>query len=346
MNQNTLPIIAVRKRPNDSILIVDDEKLVRRLLEESLEYTGYHYESASDAFEAMEKIKAGDFSLILLDLKMPRKSGLQFLKELVEDYRDFLAVIVLSSVTDVAVAVEALKFGAYDYVTKPFDIEDLKIRIDRALERRHFRIENYQVILETLVRALDAREHETSNHSKRVAEYTVTLARKLGIKGRDLLDIKWGAFLHDVGKIGVPDSILLKHGGLSELEWVEMRKHPEIGYRIVKEIEFLNNAAEIVLSHQERFDGKGYPRGLKAKEICLGARIFSIVDAFDAITSDRPYRKSLDYRVARQEIITGSGSQFDPDLVDVFLDISKEEWTHIRAETVQTINNKDWLMRK
>jgi HD-GYP domain-containing protein (c-di-GMP phosphodiesterase class II) len=172
---------------------------------------------------------------------------------------------------------------------------------------------------EALAEALDVREHETGDHSKRVACHTLVLARRFITDPHQLRQIYWGALLHDVGKIGIADAILLKQGALSEDEWLEMRTHPEKGYRIVAQIPGMEQAAEIVFSHEERFDGSGYPRGLRGEQISLGARLFALIDTLDAMTSDRPYRKALSFDQAHAEIVKMSGTQFDPVAVQAFL---------------------------
>jgi putative nucleotidyltransferase with HDIG domain len=190
----------------------------------------------------------------------------------------------------------------------------------------------YSHTLEALISALDAREHETLRHSKRVSEYTLLLARNLGIPKSELVDIARGSLLHDIGKIGISDNILLKPSKLNPEEWVEIRKHPDIGSAILKRIDFLEGAAELVLQHHERFDGTGYPRGLKGDDILLGARVFALVDTFDAMTSDRPYRKALSYEAAREEIARCSGKQFDPRLADCFLEVEEAVWLEIKRQ--------------
>lgn len=172
---------------------------------------------------------------------------------------------------------------------------------------------------EALAEALDIREHETGDHSKRVACHTLVLARRFTSDPVRLRQIYWGALLHDIGKIGIPDAILLKQGPLDEEEWNVMRTHPEKGYRIVAQIPGMQEAAEIVHSHEERFDGSGYPRGLRGEQICLGARLFAVIDTLDAMTSDRPYRKAGSFEQARDEIARMSGTQFDPLAVQAFL---------------------------
>jgi len=180
--------------------------------------------------------------------------------------------------------------------------------------------------------ALDTRDTETQGHSRRVSEYTVTVARHMGVQEPELTQMRWGALLHDVGKIGVPDAILRKPGPLTPEEWVEMRKHPELGRRILSGIKFLEGAVPVVYCHQERYDGTGYPRGLKGDQIPLGARIFAVVDTLDAMTMNRPYRKALPYERAHEEIRQFTGSQFDPEVVDHFLQIPKEHWEDVNRQ--------------
>lgn len=189
---------------------------------------------------------------------------------------------------------------------------------------------------EALSEALDIREHETGAHSKRVACHTLVLARRLMNDPHHLRQIYWGALLHDIGKVGVSDAVLLKHGALNADEWLEMRTHPEKGHHIVAQIPGMEKAAEIVFSHEERFDGGGYPRGLRGAQICLGARLFAVIDTLDAMTSDRPYRKAVPFEQAHAEIVKMSGAQFDPVAVQAFL---AEEFTlreMVAAKCMQT----------
>ncbi len=179
--------------------------------------------------------------------------------------------------------------------------------------------EAYLTLAEALAATLDAREHETGLHSKRVACHTSVLARRFTSDPRRLWQIYWGALLHDLGKTGIPDAILLKQGPLSAEEWKVMRSHPEIGYRILAGVPSLAEAADIVLHHEERFDGTGYPEGLAGEAIPLGARLFAVIDTLDAITSDRPYRKGSSFDVARAEIERMAGTQFDPSVVKAFI---------------------------
>jgi putative nucleotidyltransferase with HDIG domain len=254
-----------------------------------------------------------------------------------------------------------MRIGALDYILKPFRLAEITTSVREALQRRQNLLEQTQrmqlleetvnertaelrrlldrlhdaseITLEALVAALDAREHETQAHSKRVSEYTLYLAREMSVDALELDVIRRGAMLHDIGKIGIPDSILLKPGKLTDEEWVGMQKHPQIGYWILDGIEALKPASDIVLSHHERHDGTGYPRKLSADRIPLGARIFSVADTLDVMTSDRPYRKALSYEDARSEISRFSGTQFDSEVVKYFLRVRPDVWTEIRGTT-------------
>jgi putative nucleotidyltransferase with HDIG domain len=345
-----------------NILIVDDDSAVRDVIAVLLAEEGYTVTASPNAEQAVELAGRGEVHLVISDLKMPGHDGLWLLDQLRKEHPD-TAVIMLTGFGDTEAAVECLRRGATDYLLKPPKITDLIRSIERALSRRRIdlarrryqkRLErkvqdktaeltntlqelegSYQTTLLALVAALDAREHETSDHSQRVVRFTKCMARVIGFSGQELADIGRGALLHDIGKIGVPDSILLKPGPLTKEEWVEMRRHPDIGFQILKGIPFLQKAAEIVLAHQERFDGGGYPNGLKRQEIPIGARIFAIADTFDAITSDRPYRKGQSYDAAREEIKRCSNTQFDPDCVKAFLTLDNARLQEIRAAVAQ-----------
>jgi putative nucleotidyltransferase with HDIG domain len=203
----------------------------------------------------------------------------------------------------------------------------------RQLQAAMRRIElTYDETLEALGAALDLRDTETAGHSERVSRYALTLARAIGCTDERLKQIRRGSYLHDIGKIGIPDSILLKEGKLTPEEMAVMQGHVRIGYNIVCRIAFLAGAAEIVLTHQERYDGTGYPQGLVGPEIPFGARAFAVADTLDAMTSDRPYRRALPFEVARDEVVRESGRQFDPEVVQAFLKIPEKMWEGIRAE--------------
>ncbi|MBZ5495477.1 MAG: response regulator [Acidobacteriia bacterium] len=342
--------------PPSKVLIVDDEAEIRSLLVRSLSNDSCECIPASNAFDALNKIRNDTFSLVMSDVCMPGMSGIELLRSIKKHHPD-TSVIMITGVMDLKMAVDSLKLGACDYITKPFDLLAVRRAVGKALERHRLMLENryyqhelerlvqertfelngalreveesYRFTLEALAAALDAREHETQAHSQRVREYAITLAQGLSLKTEDLIDIGRGALLHDVGKIGVPDSILLKPGKLTPDEWIQMKRHPLVGYEILRGVRFLAPAAEIVLAHQERWDGTGYPNGLACTEIPLGARIFGVVDTLDAMTSNRPYRRALSFLAAREEVRRCSGTQFDPKVTEAFLSIAPETWKSI-----------------
>jgi response regulator RpfG family c-di-GMP phosphodiesterase len=348
--------LATSETDTPKILVVDDDDSVREVISALLVEEGYSCTCARSADEALELAPAG-YQLLISDMKMPGHDGFWLLDRIRRDYQE-TAVILLTGFGDTEAAVDCLRRGAVDYLLKPPKVTDLVRSIERALAKRRVELarRRYQSKLEkrvrektaelqhalvdvehaynntllALVAALDAREHETSDHSQRVVRYTLAIAMRLGIQGAELADIGRGALMHDIGKIGVPDSILLKPGPLTPGEWEEMRKHPEIGFNILKGIPFLAVPADIVLSHQERFDGNGYPRLLSGRQIHVGARIFMVADTLDAITSDRPYRRAQTYQAARAEIRRCSGTQFDKEIVQAFLSISPDELASMR----------------
>ncbi len=345
--------------PPPRILIVDDDDSVRDVISVLLKEEGYNCVTASGADMALDVANQDDTPLVISDMKMPGKDGLWLLEAMRDKHPD-TAVIMLTGYGDTESAVDCLRRGAVDYLLKPPKLTDLIRAIERALAKRRIELARkryqkklerkvrdrtaelrnalkdialtYQNTLLALVSALDAREHETKDHSQRVVEYTLAVAHRLTIKGPELDEIGRGALLHDIGKIGVPDAVLLKPGKLTPDEWVEMRKHPDIGFNMIAQIPFLDTPAQIVLSHQERFDGQGYPRKLAGRDIHIGARIFAVADTLDAMTSDRPYRKGTSFANAVAEIARCSGSQFDPEVVKAFLDIGEPGLVKIKAD--------------
>jgi putative nucleotidyltransferase with HDIG domain len=337
------------------ILIADDEVDIRELLGDFLSSEGYDCTLAADAFNALDKFQSGrDFDLVMSDIRMPGKSGLELLEEIKKMDEDVM-VIMISAVKDIESAISAMSKGAYDYVSKPFKLNEVALIANKAVEKRRLVLENkeyqrelerkveartielknaleeldktYKFTLRALVTALDTRDTETQGHSMRVVNYTLELARLLGIHDSDRLKVlEYGALLHDIGKIGIPDAILRKPGKLSPKEWVIMKTHPVIGYRVLHKIKFLEEVSKIVLHHHEWFNGDGYPDGLVGEDIPLGSRIFAVADAIDAITSERPYREALDFDMATEQLQQSSGKQFDPSIIEIFMAAGRNFW--------------------
>src|SRR3954452_6020727 len=346
--------------PADRILIVDDEEAIREIVASMLSMAGYRCQQAGSGVEALAVLQSGEeFELMLSDLMMAELDGIGLLERTKEKYPDMPGVMV-TAVHDISVALAALRSGAYDYLLKPFEREQLLATVRRAMENRRLKLENraYQVNLETLVAArteqlrqamsdlersyditlealgdaLDLKDAETEGHSKRVTAFTIAVARAMGLSSSKIRVIARGAFLHDIGKMAIPDAILRKPGALTRDETAIMQEHALRGYQMLRKIPFLSEASEIVYSHQEKFDGTGYPRGLKGEEIPLGARIFSVADTLDAITSDRPYRPAQTFAAARIEIMKFGGTQFDPKVVEIFVAMPDSLWADLRRE--------------
>ena len=342
----------------DRILVVDDEEAIREIVASMLNTAGYSCKQAGSGMEALATLTSGEqFELMLSDLMMADLDGIGLLERTKEKYPD-MPVVMVTAVHDISVALAAIRNGAYDYLLKPFEREQLLNTVSRALENRRLKVENrtYQTNLESLVQArtdqlqdtlrelersyditlqalgdvLDMKDRETEGHSRRVTAFTMAIARAMGLSADAVATIARGAFLHDIGKVAIPDRILNKPEKLTPEETAIMREHCWKGYQMVKKIPFLDEASEIIYSHQEHFDGTGYPRGLKGEEIPLGARIFSVADTLDAITSDRVYRKARPLKAARIEIQAWSGRQFDPEVVAVFQQMPDEIFEELR----------------
>jgi putative nucleotidyltransferase with HDIG domain len=345
---------------SDRILVVDDEEAIREIVCATLATSGYDCKQAGSGMEALATLNSGDvFELMLSDLMMADLDGIGLLERAKEKFPE-MPVVMVTAVHDISVALAAIRNGAYDYVLKPFEREQLLNAVRRALENRRLKQENrtyqtnleslveartkelqaamaelkrsYDITLEALGDALDLKDAETVGHSRRVTAFTILIARAMGLPGEQIDVIARGAFLHDIGKMAIPDNILLKPGKLNDAEREVMREHCYRGYQMLKKIPFLAEACEIVYSHQEHFDGSGYPRNLRGKEIPIGARIFSVADTLDAIVSDRPYRRGRPLAEARKEIVAWTGRQFDPEVVKVFMTIPDEIFEDLRRE--------------
>ena len=343
----------------ENILVVDDEEAIREVVSTMLESKGYRCTVAHNGRVAQEHIKRTPPDLILSDMIMPEMDGIKLL-EWVREFDPDVPVIMVTAIHDISTALEAIRRGAYDYILKPFEKDQLFLGVGRALQHRRLVNENrkyqreleqkveertarleeaieqleqsYDDTLEALGSALDLKDAETEGHCQRVTAFCISIAKTMPVPDSYLPILARAAFLHDIGKMAIPDGILRKPGPLNDDEKKIMRTHCEIGYNMLIRIPFLRDAAEIVLAHQEFYDGSGYPRGLKGDQIPLGARIFGIADSLDAMISDRPYRRALPMSHAREEIKRCSGSQFDPAVVRVFLSIPEQHWIQLRED--------------
>jgi putative nucleotidyltransferase with HDIG domain len=342
------------------VLVVDEPLQSRSAIEVMLKKGDYSTVLSSGGDEAMVRIERDPpYDLVLSELKMAGLGGRGLIERLRLLQPD-TPLVLLTASRDEGVALAAVRQGVYDYVLKPVEKEQLLVKVRRAVDYRRLVQQNamyrqdleemvnartgmlhhaiadlersYDITLEALGDALDLKDAETEGHSKRVTAFTIALARGAGIPAQQIPIVARGAFLHDIGKMAIPDAILLKPSKLQADERKVMREHCARGYQMLRKIPFLQEAAEIVYSHQEHYDGSGYPRGLKGEQIPLGARIFAVADTLDAITSDRPYRKATSFAAARLEIKRCAGTQFDPSVVEVYLSLPDQLWEDLRAE--------------
>ncbi|HET6979563.1 MAG TPA: HD domain-containing phosphohydrolase [Pyrinomonadaceae bacterium] len=342
------------------ILIVDDEVEITEILADLLSEE-YDCSRAGSAEEALARLQESEFQLVISDITMPGMSGLDMIPH-VKEFAPDTVVVMISGMQTVESAIGALRLGAFDYLMKPFDLRQVEAVVKRALEHHDLvvakqRYENhleelveqrtieldkalnslegaYRSTLKALTAALETRDSETHGHSERVVTYSLRLGREYGLNSEEMKALEFGSLLHDIGKIGVPDSILRKPAKLTEEEWVRMREHPVHGQQILRGIEFLQGAARVVAQHHEKWDGTGYPLGLQKEEIDICARIFSVADAFDAITSDRVYRRGKSYEAAAQELDDWAGRQFDPKVVEAFHRVPKEDWEELHRQSL------------
>lgn len=342
------------------IMIVDDEVEITEILADLLS-EDYDCVRAGSAEQALSLLRQSQFQLVISDITMPGMSGLEMIPHVKEQSPETV-VVMISGMQTVESAIGALRLGAFDYLMKPFDLRQVEAVVKRALEHHDLvvakqRYENhleelveqrtaeldralnslegaYRSTLKALTAALETRDSETHGHSERVVSYSLRLGREYGLNSEEMKSLEFGALLHDIGKIGVPDSILRKPAKLTEEEWVRMREHPFHGQQILRGIEFLQGAARVVAQHHEQWDGSGYPLGLRGEEIDICARIFAVADAFDAITSDRVYRRGKSYEAAAQELDDWAGRQFDPKVVEAFHRVPKEDWEELHRQSL------------
>jgi len=352
----SFPVVALR------VLIVDDEASVRKVMAVVLAQLGHRCQTAAGGEAALRILETEQIDAVISDLQMPGMSGMELLSKVRQLYPQ-MAFLVVTGVDDIRVGIQAMQQGADDYIVKPFQVDPNVVSgsLTRALQKKRLEleVENYRYHLEELVAeqtqqlrealrqiecsydhtlealgaAIDLRDSPTAGHSRRVFLYSIEIAKGMGGLEKEMRNIAMGAWLHDIGKLAIPDAILLKPGPLTDEERQIMQRHAQIGYDLVKGIPFLTDAAEIIFAHHERCDGSGYPRGLKAEDIIPGARIFAVADTFDAMTSDRPYCRALPFESSRKVIEEGAGKQYDAQVANVFLTIPDETWNGIRTET-------------
>lgn len=324
----------------ETILIVDDEQTIRRLLNQILSNDGYHCQEAGNAEEALQTLRNNAISLVLLDIKMPGKSGIELLPEIKTSYSD-TAVIMATAVTEISVAIQCLKHGADDYICKPFNLDEVSLVVQRSLEKRHLqlKIREYQQHLEetveeqtgeirrlflgaieALVFALEAKDRYTGGHSRRVTSIALALGEELILSPDDMEDLRWGSLLHDVGKIAVDPLIQNKPGKLTQEEYEHIMIHAHVGAGIVQPV-VNEKVVKMIEHHHDRYDGRGLHQATVGSDIPLAARILAVADSFDAMTSDRPYRPAMSRDEALDEIKRCVTTQFDPVVADAFIKI-------------------------
>jgi len=339
----------------ERILVVDDDPKELKLLAGQLDRAGYHCSAASDAADARRRVAGEQFDLLLTDVNLPGESGLKFVQHVLTEFPQTAAVIV-TGVDDPAVANTAIEVGTYGYIMKPFTANEVLIGVKNALSRRRLEIENKaqretleqivrvrtaalersatrltlsrEEIVRRLSRAVEYRDEETGGHTERMSAYCAMLAGKLGL---DVESVRIASPMHDVGKVALPDHILLRPGSLTVEERQEMERHTWVGHQILagSGSALLDLGATIALTHHEKWDGTGYPRGLVGSAIPLEGQVAAVADVFDALTSDRPYRQAYSIEHAVETLRSERGKHFDPRLVDLFLE-NVEEVTELR----------------
>lgn len=343
-----------------NLLLIDENSETANLLSRLLK-SNYNCDHANTSESALWRLKQKDYCVVLCNANLLKADSMQLIPQM-QAISPHSAIVLLSEKCPAEETVRAFRAGAFDYLFKPLEFEQVEKAITRAIEhyetnclkdRYQFHLENlaaeraaeidkaleeiessYRITLKALVQALETRDFETHGHSERVVTFSLRLGHELGLEKECLRDLELGALLHDIGKIGVPDAILRKPAKLNPEEWDKMKLHPLHGQKILRNIKFLEGAAQIVAQHHEKWDGSGYPYGIRGEDINIGARIFAVVDAFDAMVSDRVYRKGRPYKDALEELERCAGTQFDPLIVEAFKVIPKEDWEILRERSL------------
>jgi putative two-component system response regulator len=324
---------------NATILVVDDEAVIRKSLCRKLTAEGYDCEVAGNAEDAIERLKEKEIALAILDIKMPGMPGSELLLEIKRDHPETV-VVMATALNDTSIVIRCMREGAYDYIIKPFDLNQVVLSINRAMRMRELELEikrhqqyleqevkdktqesreTFLGAIESLVYALEAKDPYTAGHSRRVTDIALNIGKKLGLSKDELEDLRWGALLHDVGKIAVDSSIQNKPGTLTPDEYRHVMTHAVVGCQIVKPIA-PERVLEIIAHHHDHYDGQRNNQDMAGESIPLGARILAVADTFDAMTSDRPYRDAMSHASVLNEIKRCAGTQFDPAVVEALLE--------------------------
>jgi putative two-component system response regulator len=315
-------------RPAPLVLVADDQPANLELMEAYLEALGCNVATAADGAEVMDLVSQVIPDVVLLDAMMPQLDGFEVCRRLKAGNRTrLLPVVMVTALNNTSDRVRALEAGADDFLAKPVDRTELTARVRSLLRLKSLydELDDAEAVIFALAKAVEAKDHYTEAHTERVACNAQALALIAGIPEADLRELYRGAMVHDIGKIGVPDAILLKPGPLNDDEWEAMKKHPSIGERIARPLRSATRMLPIIRNHHERVDGLGYPDAMHGDEIPLGARIVAICDAYDAMTSDRPYRPGRTAAEAAAILRDGAGTQWDKELVHLFLDQVERE---------------------
>ncbi len=330
----------------DNILIIDDELSPRESIRLVLN-DRYNVSIASGGTEGLSLISKNPIDLVVLDIMMPGMDGIAVLQEIKKTKPD-IEVVLLTAYASLETARDAIRYGAFDYLTKPFDKDDVITVVGKGLERRRENIDTklereellnrtihlegqiskarenimlgYKGTVKALILTIDAKDHYTFSHSENVARISASIADAMGFNKQAKNKLQQAANMHDIGKIGVDEGILRKNGRLTPDEFMEIKKHPEIGATIVQQVPFLEDAVPVIMHHHERYDGKGYPKRLKGDGIPLTARIVMTADAIDSMLHARPYRNSLPMSRVLGELEDNKGTQFDPEVVEIVLE--------------------------
>ena len=312
-----------------NILLVDDEEDNLALLYRTLRGS-YNLERTTSPLKALEILDEKDFELVISDHKMPEMDGVEFLKRVQISHPSTMRIL-LTAYSDANILIDAINYAKiYRYVKKPFNPDELQLIVSAALEYYQLKHDNDKLIadlkelfsgtIKAIMEALDAKDSYTSGRSKRITYYSIIIAKQLGLSQIEIGKIELAGMLHDIGMIGVSDEILYKIEALTQEEYDEIKKHITYSVKILEDIKQLKDVVEIIKYHHEKYDGTGYPYGIKGEDIPIGSRIIALTDTFDSIISNRIYRNQIELSEAKQKIIEGAGTQFDPIVVKAFED--------------------------